>query len=121
MFRARGQPGCYYGYAELDGVTYKIDAKHVGKGKDKHFEGTIKRHLKADQQSLRLTIPATGSGAIKPPKVALRVDAGVVGDGRGTGFDVLSDAINRRTDAEVMRHVKPEEGFDFDDDLPENL
>ena|ERR1700730_8562423 len=52
MFRARGQPGCWFGYAEIDGVTYKIDAKHVGERQNKHFEGTVKRHLKADQQQL---------------------------------------------------------------------
>lgn len=54
MFKARGQPGCWYGYAEIDGVTYKIDAKHVGERQNKHFEGTVKRHLKADQQPLPL-------------------------------------------------------------------
>ena len=52
LFKARGQPGCWYGYVEIDGVTYKIDARHVGQRTQKHFEGTVKRHLKADQQKL---------------------------------------------------------------------
>lgn len=58
MFKARGQPGCWYGYADvvIDGkqVTIKIDAQHVGKGAAKHFEGAAKRHVKADQQTLPL-------------------------------------------------------------------
>lgn len=63
MFKARGQPGCYYGYVEIDGVTYKIDARHVGEKANKHFEGTVKRHLKADQQKLALGGPG-GTGGL---------------------------------------------------------
>jgi len=54
MFKCRGQPGKWYGYVEIDGVTYKIDAQHVGERVNKHFEGTVKRHLKADQGKLDL-------------------------------------------------------------------
>lgn len=64
MFKARGQPGCYYGYVEIDGVTYKIDARHVGEKANKHFEGTVKRHLKADQRSLPLSRPPP---EVRPP------------------------------------------------------
>jgi hypothetical protein len=54
MYKARGQPGVWYGYAEIDGITYKIDAVSVGAHREKHFEGTVKRHLRADQQKLPL-------------------------------------------------------------------
>jgi hypothetical protein len=54
LYKARGQPGQWYGYVEIDGVTYKIDAKHVGERAKKHFVGVVKRHLKADQQSFPL-------------------------------------------------------------------
>jgi len=54
LYKARGQPGHWYGYVEIDGVTYKIDAQHVGERVNKHFEGTVKRHLKADQGKLEL-------------------------------------------------------------------
>lgn len=69
MFRARGQPGHYYGYAEIDGITYKIDAVTIGKNLGKHWIGTIKRHLKADQQKLPLGTMAAGgfaSSAARP-------------------------------------------------------
>lgn len=52
--KKRGQPGEWYGYVHIGDVTYKIDARHVGKGREKHFVGSVKRHLKADQQSLPL-------------------------------------------------------------------
>jgi hypothetical protein len=55
MFRARGQPGHWYGYVEIDGITYKIDATQIGQRMQKHFVGTVKRHLKADQRELPLT------------------------------------------------------------------
>ena len=54
LYKARGQPGHWFGYVEIEGVTYKIDAKHVGERTAKHFEGTVKRHLKADQKALPL-------------------------------------------------------------------
>lgn len=73
MFKARGQPGCWYGYAELDGVTYKIDARHVGKGTAKHFEGTIKRHLKSDQRALDLR-PHPGKEPVLPATPVTRAD-----------------------------------------------
>jgi hypothetical protein len=85
MFKARGQPGCWYGYAGIDGVTYKIDARHVGKGVAKHFEGTIKRHLKADQGQLALGPPVPGR---------LR--------------DLMQAAITKRVDDEAMALVPDE-------------
>jgi hypothetical protein len=100
MYKARGQPGCWYGYVNIElygrPITLKIDAKHVGRGVDKHFEGTVKRHLKADQQTLPLDSP------------------------REQLTTLISEARVRQVDREIMQHVKPEEGFD-DDDLPEEL
>lgn len=60
MFKARGQPGCWYGYVDIDGVTYKIDARHVGERVNKHFEGTVKKHVprpKPPQRDLALMVP----------------------------------------------------------------
>lgn len=55
MFKARGQPGHWYGYVEIPNVgTFKINARHVGERQAKHFEGSVSRHLKADQQKLPL-------------------------------------------------------------------
>jgi hypothetical protein len=54
MFKRPGPPGEYYGYATIDGVTYKINARSAGKRKEWRMIGTIKRHLKADQQRLPL-------------------------------------------------------------------
>jgi hypothetical protein len=54
MFKRPGPPGEYYGYAEIEGVTYYIAAKASSKGKEWRMLGTIKRHLKADQQKLPL-------------------------------------------------------------------
>jgi hypothetical protein len=93
MYKARGQPGCWFGYAEIDGVTYKIDAKHVGERQNKHFEGTIKRHLKADQRKLPL-----GNAGSNPASAG-----GVQRDAGGTGTGVLT-----------VTPTPP----DFDDDLP---
>jgi hypothetical protein len=87
MFKARGQPGCWFGYAEIDGVTYKIDARHVGKGVAKHFEGTIKRHLKADQGQLALGTP-TAAGRL---------------------MDVVEAAITKRVDNELISQLMPDE------------
>jgi hypothetical protein len=50
-------------------VTYKIDARHVGERVNKHFEGTVKRHLKADQQKL----PLSGASWTSPDGTTLRI------------------------------------------------
>jgi hypothetical protein len=96
MFKARGQPGVWFGYAEIDGHTYKIDARHVGEKAAKHFEGTIKRHLKADQQALPLNRPA-GHGMV------------------AAGADTPSLRVQVPTGSPAG--CPP----DFDDALPENM
>jgi hypothetical protein len=59
MFPKPGPPGEYYGYIEIDGVTYSVAAKSVKDTRNilksrRIFVGTVKRHLKSDQQKLDL-------------------------------------------------------------------
>lgn len=58
MYRQPGPPGNYYGYIEIDGITYKLKAQSIARKHpdarkhEKMYVGTVERHLKADQQQL---------------------------------------------------------------------
>lgn len=98
MFRKPGPPGEYYGYVEIDGVTYKIEARAMGKLKEWRMLGTVKRHLKADQQQL------FGNAGSKPAVVLAEQRDAL---GRGTGG------------LTVPPSAQPDP--DFNDPLPEKL
>jgi hypothetical protein len=96
MFKARGQPGCWFGYVTIEGITYKIDARHVGQKTAKHFIGTVKRHLKADQRPMIF-------GPQRPPTPAESVR------------ELAGAAINAKVDRLVLAEAAQDI---FDDELP---
>jgi hypothetical protein len=99
MFRKPGPPGEYYGYVEIDGVTYKVEARAMGKLKEWRMLGTVKRHLKADQQSL-----------FGEPAARIR-------NGSRPGLNPPADQVRILTGSAVGSPPDP----DFNDELPENL
>jgi hypothetical protein len=92
MYRKPGPPGEFFGYAVIDGVTYKIAARSVpdtrprALKRSRCYKGTLERHLKADQQSLPL-------GATRGGHKAAQVSAPAAAAAAPEYYDDLNDEL----------------------------